>query len=315
MAALIIGETLVDLIPANDQQVGITYRPRYGGSPFNVAVGAARLGAEVELATAFGQDSFGRQAAEFLEAEGVGIESSRSPEQVRTCLAVVSTTSGRASYEYYGEFSNMWQILPVPTEQVASAELVHVGSTALDGEPGRETARRAFAEATGICCLDPNPRPMLIPDVAEYRQFLLKLARHADVIKLSIEDIEYLWPDLALDDVSVLLRGEGDAVIIVTRAELSTWVYGMGAAQEVPAVPTELIDPTGAGDSFMASLIADLLVDGKPSDLSGWQTKAYRAAVAASITCSRTGGAEAMPNAREVNEKLARLGGENEVRC
>jgi fructokinase len=300
--AVVIGETLVDLIDDHEPDGALVYRPRYGGSPFNVAVGAARLGARVELATAFGADTFGQQARAFLAAEGVGT-SLASTTPGGTCLAVVTTLDGQASYEYFGQFEAMTDIAELDAGDVAKASLVHAGCTATYADPARSTVRRAFAAATGFRSLDPNPRPTLIPDRDDYRRHLLDLTAAADLIKVSQEDVRYIWGDRPLEEAIAELRNSTPGVVIVTRADQDTLVYSGGEQRQVPVPLTVVADPTGAGDSFMACLIARIVADGVPASVDDWADVARRASVAASITCSRIGGAEAMPTRAELRRR------------
>jgi fructokinase len=109
---LVVGESLVDLIEEGGDR-DPAYRPRYGGSPLNVAVGAARLGSQVRFVTALGSDAFGRQLAAFLREEGVVVDDEKDDAR-RTCLALATRVEGHIEYEYFGDPLSMVDILEVP---------------------------------------------------------------------------------------------------------------------------------------------------------------------------------------------------------
>ena len=104
--ALVIGEVLVDLIEGADDAGSILYRPRFGGSPLNVAVGVRRLGADVEFVGSFGADVFGRRMREFLLSEDVGVAGSMEAG-MGTCLSVAISEAGHvAQSEIVAEYNH-----------------------------------------------------------------------------------------------------------------------------------------------------------------------------------------------------------------
>jgi fructokinase len=302
--ALIIGEALVDLIETSDPDEGVVYRPRFGGSPLNVAVGTRRLGSRVLIATALGADSFGRQLRSFLEGEGVEVVTSKDVHH-GTCLAVATRIDGNVDYEYFGDASAMLDIREVDIETVRAAAVVHAGSTAFLGGSVVSTVTAAFSVAGPFKTMDPNPRPRLIEDRLAYVSRLERMVPLVDLVKLSKEDADYLFPGVRLNGVTEHLLGLGASTVLVTRADQQTVVatpLGFGLV-DVPYA--DAVDPTGAGDSFMASVISDIVAAGMPADIDAWKTLTWRANNAASITCSAVGGASSMPTREDVDERLS----------
>jgi fructokinase len=303
-SVLVIGEALVDLIEENDDDDGVAYRPRFGGSPLNVAVGAARLGADVLLATALGADSFGRRLRAFLGSEDVGVLT--TPQKpAGTCLAVAARVGGSVEYEYFGDAAAMLDIGPIPSDRIREAAVLHAGSTALLGPPVLATTLEAYAVPGPYRTMDPNPRPSLIEDRATYQRRIERVMGLVDLVKLSREDAEYLFPGLSDQCVAHRILELGAQTVLITNAERDTLVATANGVSTVPVPRITAVDPTGAGDSFMASVIADLAAEGIPADLTGWEHLAHRANAAASITCAAMGGADSMPNRAALTQRLS----------
>ena len=299
---LVIGESLIDLIGFEDAD-GLAFRPRIGGSPLNVAVGVSRLGGEATFATAIAPDSFGVRIRALLDEEGVTTISAPAPDQ-GTCLAVVTKIGQNVEFEFFGDTAAMLDIGRVSDTEVGDAAVVHAGSTAFMDDPALATVVDAYGRADGFCTADPNPRPLLIPDRARYVERMEPAVAGADLVKLSSEDVAYCYPGLTLESAIERLIGLGPDVVVVTRAADDALVSTAAGQRSVPIGATSAIDPTGAGDTVSASLVADIAREGAPADLDGWAALVRRANEAAAITCSRLGGASAMPTRAELEARL-----------
>ena len=304
--ALVIGEALVDMIGAPEADGGIVYRPRSGGSPLNVAVGLARLGTDVTFATAIAGDSFGRRLHDFLAGEGVDVISMRV-DNGGTCLAMVTRIGRHVDFEYFGDADAMLAINPIDRALVQAASVVHAGSTAFLGEPVRSSVATAYVQVGPFRTADPNPRPFLIEDRERYLLRLEEVVALADLVKLSQEDLDYLYAGISVEAVVDRWLRLGPTIVIITRAEEDTVVATADGLRSVAVPSTNAVDPTGAGDSFTASLLRDICADGVPDGLDGWERLTWRADVAASLTCASLGGAESMPTSDEFNARLEGL--------
>lgn len=290
---VVMGESLTDLIEGTDNS-GAVYRPRAGGSPFNVAVGVRRLGASTEFVSAFGDDTFGRRLQRFLTEADVGIGHS-AVTKLGSCVSVATVVDGRMEYEYFGDAASMLQLPAPDTELLAGAAVVHAGSTAFNADPAYSAVVGAMKVSGPVKTMDPNPRPFLIEHIGDYRRRWGAAAGLADLIKLSGEDAEFLYPGASLEAVLHAVRGDGDAPVIMTRAGADTVLLYNGRLSSVRVVHAELVDPTGAGDSFTAWVLRHLVDRGLPTSRDAWHQVIEQANAAAAITCSRIGGAESMP--------------------
>ena len=276
---LVIGEALVDVVRAGDSE-----SRHAGGSPMNVAYGLAQLGIETSLLTRIGRDDDGALIQKHLARAGVELlPASLRDEPTSTAVATIGA-DGSASYE----FDVSWDLPAVN----ASADWVHVGSIATFLAPGADSVEN-YLESCERVSYDPNIRAALMP--ADARARFERIARLATVLKLSDEDAAWLYPDV--DDVIDVLLALGPSVVALTRGAGGATIASADERYDVPAVRVEVKDTVGAGDSFMAALIASL-IDNKPLDAA-----ASTAITAAAITVSRVGAQP--PTRAELNEATA----------
>lgn len=251
---LVVGEALVDVVHAPDGSV--VERP--GGSAANVAVALARLGRPVRFATAYAEDRLGGLLRDHLDAAGVSVAG--DPHVVeRTSSAVARVgPEGGAAYD----FDLDWRLGPVPLEPVPLA--VHACSLGAVVEPGSGDVvvlLEALRERATVT-YDVNARPSITGTGADLVAAVERVVALADLVKLSDEDLEALWPDLAVDDAARRLVGLGPAAVVVTRGgEGATW-FAAGAEVQVAARPAEVADTIGAGDTFSAALVDGLWTHG-----------------------------------------------------
>jgi fructokinase len=278
-----------------------TYVAHPGGSPFNVAVGLARLGQPVEFAGSFAEDALGSRLRDFLEGEGVGLTCSTTC-QAQTALAVTSLVNAEPQYSFYAAPASYGFLEPkhLREETVRAARAVHAGSISLLQPSTMRTALAAFDLVDGLRTLDPNVRPGLVDDWSRYRRDLEELSSRCDLIKLSVEDAEALLPGEEAERCIEWLLELGVGAVVLTEGAGGAQVHTPAGHVSVPIARVgRVVNTTGAGDSTMASIIAQLLTDGTPAGLAGWRTVTETAMVAAALTCSRPGGAESLPNAEE----------------
>lgn len=264
---LVIGEALVDVV-----RDGGSESQHPGGSPMNVAYGLAQLGVDAQLLTRLGRDSNGALIEHHLYRAGVRLlPASLRDERTSTAIATIGV-DGSATYE----FDVNWDLPPIDTH---APSWVHVGSIGTFLTPGADSVERFLEIYEGRVSYDPNIREALMP--ADARERFERIARLATVLKLSDEDARWLYPDL--DDVIDVLLALGPSVVALTRGAGGATIASADERLDVPAVRVEVKDTVGAGDSFMAALIASLLED-KPLDAA-----AATAVAAAAITVSRVG--------------------------
>ena len=262
-SVLVIGESLIDVVRDGDTE---TRHP--GGSPMNVAYGLGQLGIETQLLTRIGRDADGAIIERHLSAVEL-LEGSLRDAPTSTAVATIGD-DGSASYEFDVE----WDLGPIE----ASADWVHVGSIGAFLSPGADSVERYLAGCAKVS-FDPNIRQALMPIDARAR--FERIARLSSVLKLSDEDAAWLYP--GVDDVIDVLRELGPSVVAITRGAEGATIATATERYEIAPVRVTVADTIGAGDSFMAALIAELIND-RPVDAA-----ARTAVAAAAITVSRAG--------------------------
>jgi fructokinase len=247
--ALVIGEALIDLI----RRPGQPDDARVGGSPLNVAVGLSRLEIPVVLQTRIGCDEHGALIEEHLaENEVELVARSITAERTSTAVATIAD-DGSASYD----FDIDWSVAARPDLEPT---LVHTGSIAAVLEPGAAVVLATVdaLRATATISYDPNVRPQLMGSRDVARARIEAFVERADVVKASDEDLAWLFPGTSPADVARRWLRLGPALVVVTLGGDGAYAAAHGAAVQIPAPPTTVADTIGAGDSFMAGLLAAL---------------------------------------------------------
>jgi fructokinase len=285
MSIWVCGEVLIDVPPTG---------PVVGGGPANTAKALSRLGHAVDFVGGISTDSYGQLARKELERDGVGLGLSLESNKP-TCTATVHLDkAGSATYTFVidgtatFDFSQSW----LPDPERLKPSVLHIGTLATVVEPGAavlfDWAVRC-AEFAPIV-FDPNVRPSFLGNREKYCQAVEKWVGISSVIKLSDEDIAWLYPDQSLDEVAHRwLEGE-TSLVVVTRGAKGIIGYTQGASEEVEGVRIDVVDTVGAGDTVGAILVEGV-VQHSVAGLVGHtlNTVFHRAAVAAGITVSRAG--------------------------
>jgi fructokinase len=212
-----------------------------------------------------------------------------------TCLAIVSLSdSGSASYEFVIEntatfdFNSTW----LPNPQTNRPALLHIGTLATAIEPGASVLFEWAQSVSKVAPIvfDPNIRPAVI---GYRKQYVMQVERWVTIsssVKVSDEDIKWLYPSLEIEQVVNNWLAKGPSLIVVTYGDKGLAGYRVREKVIVDAVKVTVFDTVGAGDTVGAILVEAIVKDGLKS-LSGvrLETMLKRAAKAAAITVSRSG--------------------------
>ncbi|MBA2955211.1 carbohydrate kinase [Nocardioides sp. MAH-18] len=281
MSVLVIGEALVDVVHRTDGSVA----EHPGGSPANVALGLGRLGRRVDLLTDLGDDARGTVVRSWLAASGARLLPTAGGRRTSTATARLRE-DGSAAYDFDLAWAPRGDVDPT------TYDVVHTGSIAAVLEPGAGTVRDLLERAgeTATITYDPNARPAIMGDRAESARRIEALVALSDVVKVSDEDLDWLYP--GADPVTVIeeWRQRGPAVVAVTLGADGVVAAGTAGLVEVAGVPTAVVDTVGAGDTFMAALVDGLLELGLEAVASDRLEQVLaRAARAAALNVARPG--------------------------
>lgn len=294
------GENLIDFVQGASEGLP-TYTANPGGSPYNCAIALARQGVETGYMTPISTDALGGLLASRLEADGVVLLADRSDKP--TSLAVVSLEEGIPSYAFHRADTAERQVDLVMLQEITPDGLnaFHVGGLAVaDGTDANDwQAYFSACASRGICTsLDPNVRASLIHDRKGYMVRIERLLADARVLKLSDEDLFWMYPEADLESAIAVLRSKTDAglVVVTLGPEGAIGFAGEQRVQIVAAPVDPLIDTVGAGDTFMATLLAQLERDGLlgAEDMKAMSAETLErvlktASRAAAINCTRSG--------------------------
>ncbi len=226
-----------------------------GGSPMNVSLGLARLGMPVVFATALGDDAAGRTILDHLVDSGVevipGLEQGRTTSTARVTL----DAGGAPEYRFDVDWSLSLEghLPPHPVH-------VHTGSIGAFLSPGAATVAEVVhaARPTATISFDPNIRPQFLPSLADAVAAVEAHVAASDVVKASDEDVAWLYPGAALDEVAAAWLALGPALVIITRGGGGALAHTRATSSTAPAHSVTVVDSIGAGDAFMSGIIAGM---------------------------------------------------------
>jgi fructokinase len=311
-----LGELLIDMTQdGTDEQGNGRFTAYPGGAPANVAVAAARLGADTGFIGKVGDDSFGRSLAETLRKEGVNTDGLFVSDSVPTTMAIVSVdASGEREFSFYRNPGADTQLTTEEAVSVIENDLpliLHAGSLSMTTSPSREACEEAlrFAKERGvIISYDPNYRAALWDTEENAVAMMKKLLPLADILKVSDEEMLMLTGTEDFEEGSLVLSEYGPRLVLVTLGSQGVFVRYGEYAEVVPGFRVKVADTNGAGDTFLGAMLAQIAGRSEKGDLlGGLDAETLRdyltyANKAASLTCSRHGAIPAMPTAEEMGK-------------
>jgi len=293
---LISGEALIDLIPDAEQDG--RYDAVLGGSPYNVAIGLARLGGKASFVSRLSADANGEALAAALLHDHVDLSLvARDPRPTTLAFVMRGTAQTGSRYSFYLDATSFDGVWPFPPVWPASARHLHVGSiAALDARHGANVVEAlARARPHASISFDPNIRPLVTPDRDAVVGLAERQAGLASLIKASEEDLEWLYPGRGVEDTLAAWAALGPKFVVATLGAKGSIAYLGRERLEIAPLKVDVVDTVGAGDSFMSSLLFTMDRDGAlgagapfptREKLTGWLNFAARASA---ITCSRRG--------------------------
>jgi fructokinase len=290
---VVCGEALIDMISNGDG----TQRPTPGGGPFNTARALARLGVPTAFLGRLSNDVLGRQLASLLESEGASMAMASSGPEPTTIAVAEVDGDGLAEYQFFvdGTSAPNLTIAMLPESLPDEVDAIHVGTLGLALEPMASTLVELVKRESGrrLVMLDPNVRPGLVSN-PDYRYRIESVIPLSTIVKASVADLAWLYPDLDYEAAAEHLLGSGVRLVIVTLGALGAFAATPLLRARVDAPPVEVVDTIGAGDTFGAGVLTRLYETGRltpdlelgPDELGPLLTFAC---LAASIACSRVG--------------------------
>ena len=269
MDLVCLGELLVDMFPA---EVGrrlvevSAFHPKPGGAPANVAVAAARLGAQSAFVGKVGDDAFGHHLADVLRREGVDVRGMRFDEKARTGMAFIAMPDENTAEILFYRNPGADMLLradELDNQLLQDTRAFHFGSLSLIQEPSRSAtmeAARIAREAGALISFDVNYRSDLWSASEAYDRVISTLP-HVHVLKVNEVELALLGGSEDLDAVSKSLLGQGPALCVVTLGPNGSFFQVAEGGEHIPAFKVQTVDAVGCGDAFVAGLICQLISD------------------------------------------------------
>ncbi len=285
MSIWVCGEVLIDVLPTG---------PVVGGGPANTAKALARLGHDVDFIDGISTDAFGVSARKELSQDNVGLGLCNSSEKP-TCTATVTLDSqGGARYEFLidgtatFDFDKAW----LPDPERLKPSVLHIGTLVTVIEPSASVLYDWAVQVGEFAPIvfDPNIRPSVLSDRQKYCQAVEKWVGISSIVKVSDDDIAWLYPDESVDEVARRWIAGGVSCVVITRGGQGLIGYTEHGVEEVDGVKTVIVDTVGAGDT-VGAIVVEGITEHSVAGLVGHTLNAvlHKAALAAAITCSRAG--------------------------
>lgn len=311
-----LGEVVADIYREDaPSEVELPFTARPGGAPANVAVAAAKLGAEAAFIGRLGDDLFGDFVRRALEAVGVDISAVlRQPPPTRTTLAFVEVAEdGDREFTFYRSTPAADELLApddVKRESLSGASFANFGSIPLIKDPVRSATHRLAELATGMdvpVAFDINLREHLWESMEAAREAIDPMLDLATIAKLSDNELP---PVLGVEDpeeAARILLDRGVALILVSLGEKGAFYATREFSGRLPTFQVEkVVDATGAGDAFLAATLTHLSESaGWLSDEASVREAVRRGTAAGALTCTDYGAMRALPTREELERFMA----------
>lgn len=309
------GDLLIDFVPTKsglDFADLPEFKPAPGGAAANVAVGLARLGRSSAFMGKVGDEAFGHLLVDTLKTEGVDVSPVRLDKDARTALAFVTLTAeGERDFLFYRHPSADMQFKPneVEVDAIRKARIFHFDSISLASAQPRETALFAADKAAAagkLISYDVNLRLPLWDNEAAARDGIQEGLSRASVVKLSDDELEFMTGDRSPESLRSALWHDGLKLIVLSLGEKGCIAYTERGEMLVPSVSVKPIDTTGAGDGFVAGLLAGIVDDPRVLDDDSALTEHCRFANAVgAITTTARGAIPSLPTRGQVDAMLS----------
>ena len=310
-----LGELLIDFATVSTDSQGYpTMAAHPGGAPANFLAALSSFGASTALLGKVGTDTFGKLLTNTLQQAGIGTRGLIADDQVFTTLAFVTLDSqGDRSFAFSRKpgADTCIRFEELDLNLIDEAKVFHFGTLSLTDEPARSATYQAVAYARSrgklITC-DPNLRRPLWKDPGLCKEQLLWALAQADVVKISDEEVDFLFGLEPEAGGKYILDHFGVKLVFVTCGAQGCFFRNAAASGWVSALENiQVVDTTGAGDIFGGAALWKLLQLGKaPETLTEAElTEAVRfACTAAGLSTTRPGGISSVPTYEEVTSKL-----------
>ncbi len=309
-----LGELLIDFAPKSVNEAGypvLSANP--GGAPGNFLAALTKYGCRTAMIGKVGDDAFGRLLTQTLADAGIETRGIVSDPAVFTTLAFVSLDeNGNRDFSFARKPGADTCLKPEEIDKglLQDARVFHFGTLSLTDEPAASATRQAVALAKNrglLVSLDPNLRKPLWKREEDARAAMEWSLRQADIVKISDEEIEWLWGLSPEEGAQKLIREYGVSLVYATLGPKGCHAVTKSAAVTVPSpAGIHVVDTTGAGDIFGGSAMSRFLKLNKaPAELTEEELREIVrfACTAASLSTQKHGGITSVPEEADILER------------
>lgn len=299
-----IGELLIDFATKGSNDAGYPImEANPGGAPGNFLAALTAYGQRTAFLGKVGDDAFGHLLLSTLSAAGIETRGIVVDPSVFTTLAFVTfSPEGDRSFSFARKPGADTRLTyeELDLSLIDESRAFHFGTLSLTGEPVRTATQKAvaYAKAQGkLITFDPNLRPPLWDSEEEAREQILWGLQQADVVKISDNEVEFLWGCGEEEGARRLLEEFGVKLAMVTLGPKGCYLANANGAVHAPCPPANTIDTTGAGDIFGGSAVSRVLKLGKAPELltaEELEDIAAFASMASSLSTEKRGGIPAI---------------------
>ncbi|RWZ50965.1 hypothetical protein ELQ90_09115 [Labedella phragmitis] len=279
---VVIGDALIDEL--RDER---GTREFVGGAALNVAVGLARLGVPTTLLAMVGDDEDGRIIRELLQNHGVELVATASEHG--SSRAISERVDGEPHYVFNAAAQNRHVDFGAAERRaIAAAPVVVVSCFPFDDDA--QSAALEEATTDSLLIVDPNPREAMMADRGRFEENALRIVGSSLLVKVGDDDAPFLGADGLAALVPDLQRG-GAEVVLATEGKAGARILDgeVEVSSGIASLPGPIVDTMGAGDASLASVVADVVRQGRPADSNGWSRVLDRAMLVAAATCRSEG--------------------------
>lgn len=304
-----LGEILIDFTPLTHPSKP-TFQQNAGGAPVNVLSCASKFGVPTSFIGCIGDDIFGQFLTNFLHHHQIDCSYLKVSKDRHTTLAFIHLRDdGDRNFSFYRNHGadKMLEDKDIRPEMFSKGDIFHFGSLSMTDEPSRSATLKAIQLAKEQGCLisyDPNLRPALWQNLEEAKKMMLLVLSQVDILKVSEEELYFLTDATAIESaVRKLHTAYPVPLILITLGDKGSAFFFKNQLQFTPAFPVHAIDTTGAGDSYLGSILYQLLKYGgnlNQLSISEIENFVHFANKTAAIVTTRYGSAEIMPSYEEV---------------
>ena len=309
-----IGEALIDFIPVQpaDSLAKVNaFEKRPGGAPANVAVAAAKLGAESYFIGMVGDDPFGHFMKDTIQSYGVNTQHIKMTKEAKTALAFVTLSeNGQRDFSFYRNPSADLLLKKEDVEDIIFTDKDFISFCSVDlvdypVKYATEYLLQKAKQAGATILFDPNIRKDLWDDLDACKNTVLSFMKYADIVKMADDEVSFITGKTDVSDAIAYVKGYGVKHVIITRGPDGSDAYLQHGFGHADSHKVTALDTTGAGDTFVGALLyylnaQELNIDKIPLDTMKNALKF--ANCSAAIVATKKGAMNAAPTLEEVLE-------------